>query len=215
MIKIHPLYLVTDPELCGKEEFFFEKVESAVKGGVGCVQLREKDISTKDFIEKGLKLKELLHPYSTQLIINDRVDVALVIEADGVHIGQSDMSYPLARKILGKDKIIGLSVETWEQVEQAQNWDVDYLGVSPVFATQTKTDYHKPWGLEGLKKIQNYSRHPLVAIGGIKLENALSVLEAGADSLAIVSAICTHETPHIIAEKFQEIISQHTKSKLS
>lgn len=215
MIQVNPLYLVTDPELCGKGKLFFDTIERAVIGGVGCVQLREKNISTKDFIDKALKLKKVLQPYQVQLIINDRIDVALAVDADGVHIGQSDMPYQLARQILGKDKIIGLSVETWEQVEQAQKLDIDYLGISPVFATQTKTDYHKPWGLSGLQMIQDYSKHFLVAIGGVKIDNALSVLEAGADSLAIVSAICAADAPHKVSKKFQDIISQYFKSKLS
>lgn len=184
------LYLVTDRALSlGRP--LEEVVLAAVRGGVGIVQLREKDAPTRLFVEEAQRIKRLLQPYGVPLIINDRVDVALAVEADGVHIGQQDMPYPLARKLLGKRAIIGLSVETVEQVLEAEAYDVDYLGVSPIFPTPTKTDTLGAWGLAGLATVRRLSRHRLVAIGGLNATNAESVIRAGADCIAVVSAICS------------------------
>jgi len=184
------LYLVTDRALSlGRP--LEEVVLAAVRGGVGMVQLREKEASTRLFIEEAERIKRLLAPYGVPLLINDRVDVALAVEADGVHIGQQDMPYPLARKLLGKRAIIGLSVETVEQVREAEAYNVDYLGVSPIFPTPTKTDTVGAWGLEGLAEVRRLSRHRLVAIGGLNATNAESVIRAGADCIAVVSAICS------------------------
>ncbi|MCL6432090.1 MAG: thiamine phosphate synthase [Anaerolineae bacterium] len=184
------LYLVTDRALSlGRP--LEEVVLAAVRGGVGIVQLREKDAPTRFFVEEAQHIKRLLQPYGVPLIINDRVDVALAVEADGVHIGQQDMPYPLARKLLGKRAIIGLSVETVEQVLEAEAYDVDYLGVSPIFPTPTKTDTLGAWGLAGLATVRRLSRHRLVAIGGLNATNAESVIRAGADCIAVVSAICS------------------------
>lgn len=147
------LYLVTDRDLCG-EKYLEDVVLESVKGGVSCVQLREKDISTRLFVSEAQRIKKLLEPYQIPLIINDRIDVALACGAEGVHIGQEDMPYAIARQLMGRKAIIGLSVETWEDVEESQRLDVDYIGVSPVFATLTKTDTKGAWGLEGLAKIK-------------------------------------------------------------
>ena len=184
------IYLVTDQTAC-KGKSLESIVSDAVKAGVCCVQLREKKISTRLFLEKALSLKTLLEPAGIPLIINDRVDIALAVRATGVHLGQSDMPYENARKLMGPDAVIGLSVETWEDVQKAQDLDVDYLGVSPVFATPTKTDTKTPWGIEGLEKVRDYSRHPLVAIGGLDDSNAEKIIKAGADAIAVVSAICS------------------------
>ncbi len=186
--------LVTDRALCGGRPLR-EVVEEAVRGGVSSVQLREKKISTRDFVDEAKAIKEILSPFGVPLIINDRLDVVLAVGAEGVHVGQSDMPYAIARKLMGPEAIIGLSVETWDDVEEAQGLDCDYLGVSPVFDTPTKTDTKRAWGLEGLKKIREYSRHTLVAIGGINESNAAQVVAAGAHSIAVVSAICCAEDP--------------------
>jgi len=184
------IYLVTDPIACqGKP--LESIVLDAVKAGVSCVQLREKNAGTRLFLKKALALKSILEPAGIPLIINDRVDIALAAKATGVHLGQSDMPCDHARRLMGPAAVIGLSVETWEDVQKAQDLDVNYLGVSPVFLTPTKTDTKSPWGLEGLKKIRGYSRHPLVAIGGINMSNGKKVIKAGADAIAVVSAICS------------------------
>ncbi|HPV71894.1 MAG TPA: thiamine phosphate synthase, partial [Smithellaceae bacterium] len=188
------IYLVTDRGLC-RGRLLLDVVAQAVKGGAACVQLREKEMPTRAFVEEALAVKNILAPHRIPLMINDRIDVALACGADGVHIGQEDMPYETARRLLGPKAIIGLSVETWADVEASRDLDVDYLGVSPVFATPTKTDTKEPWGLEGLRKIKAFSRHPLAAIGGISEANAREVTEAGADCLAVVSAICSAENP--------------------
>jgi thiamine-phosphate pyrophosphorylase len=163
------------------------------------VQLREKNASTRDFLNQALALKPILASAGIPLIINDRVDIALAVDADGVHLGQTDMPYETARRLLGPDTIIGLSVETWEDVSAAQDLDVDYLGVSPIFATPTKTDTKAPWGLDGLSRIRSYSRHTLVAIGGLNHANAREIVAAGADAVAVVSAICSADDPYTAA----------------
>lgn len=170
------------------------------------VQLREKDVSTRFFLSEAERVKKLLAPYHVPLIINDRVDVALAVGADGVHIGQEDMPYPLARKLLGGRAIIGLSVETKEQVLEAEAYDVDYLGVSPIFETPTKTDTKGSWGLDGLAEVRRLSRHRLVAIGGLNAANAESVIRAGADAVAVVSAICSAPDPQQAAAELNQVI---------
>jgi len=201
------LYLVTDRDLCGGRSLE-DVVLQSVKGGVSCVQLREKDISTRLFVSEAQRIKKLLEPYQIPLIINDRIDVALACGAGGVHIGQEDMPYAIARKLMGRKAIIGLSVETWEDVEESQPLDVDYIGVSPVFATPTKTDTKGAWGLEGLAKIKKFSRHPVVAIGGLNESNVRETVLAGADCVAVVSALCAASDPEAAARKLNNIIEE-------
>ena len=201
------LYLVTDRALAGGREIE-DIVRESVEGGATMVQLREKDIDTRGFIELALRLKKVLAPYGVPLIINDRVDVALAADADGVHIGQSDMPYAMARRILGPDKIIGLSVENFAQIEEANSLDVDYIGVSPVFATPTKTDTAAPFGLEGLRRAVEMSVHPTVAIGGMNASTAADVISTGTDGIAVVSAIVCAASPRKASEELLEIISK-------
>jgi thiamine-phosphate pyrophosphorylase len=200
------LYFVTDRGLCG-EKSLVDVILQAIRGGAVCVQLREKDVATRHFVEEARRIKALMAPFRVPLIINDRVDVALAVEADGVHVGQDDMPYDIARKLMGPAAIIGVSVETWGDVERAEALDVDYLGVSPVFATPTKTDTKEPWGLEGLGRIKAFSRHPLVAIGGVNPSNAGAVVRAGADSVAVVSAICAASDPFAVSRELAGIIA--------
>ncbi len=201
------LYLVTDPHLTlGRP--MIEIVMEAVKGGVSVVQLREKESSTRDFVELARALKKALTPYHVPLIINDRLDVMLASGADGLHIGQSDLSYQDARNLLGPDALLGLSVENEQQVQAAKEWQLSYLALSPLFSTPTKTDTAAPWGLEGLKKIRPEVHCPLVVIGGIHLQNAKEVLAAGADSLAIVSAIMSAPNVAQRAQEFRQIIGE-------
>lgn len=188
------LYLVTDRPLAAGRDLEWI-VTQAVKGGVTMVQLREKDIDTREFIELGMRLKKALQAYGVPLIINDRVDVALAVDADGVHIGQSDMPYNIARKLLGPDKIIGLSIESFEELEQANSLDVDYVAASPVYATPTKTDTARPWGLEGLREFVKRSVHPVVGIGGMNEKTAKEIYETGVDGIAVVSAIVCAQDP--------------------
>jgi len=209
------LMLVTDRRLAGGRSIT-EIVEAAVAGGVTIVQLREKEATTREFVDVGRRVAEILRPRRIPLIINDRVDVALAVVADGVHLGAADMSPADARRILGPKAIIGFSVENEGQAVAAEReggrLDVDYLGVSPVFATPTKPDAGggggAAWGIEGLWRLRPIVRLPLVAIGGINLENAARVMEAGADGLAVVSAICAAEDPAEAARALRAIVNK-------
>jgi thiamine-phosphate pyrophosphorylase len=200
------LYLVTDQaSLRGRS--LLDVVRGAVQGGVSCVQLREKSLNTRDFVTQALAIKALLDPLGVPLVINDRIDVALACQAQGVHLGQSDMPVTMARQMLPPDVFIGLSVENLGDVARAAGQAVDYLGVSPVFATPTKTDTALPWGLAGLRQVRALTDLPLVAIGGIHLTNAADVLMAGADGLAVVSAICSADDPAVAARLFRQLMA--------
>ena len=199
------LYLVTDRSLARGRSIAW-LVEAAVRGGVTAVQLREKSCPASDFVQLGRELKKLLASHQVPLIVNDRVDLALEIGADGVHIGQHDMDSGRARRLLGPDAIIGLSIETVEQARAAVSLDVDYLGVGPVFATATKMDAAPPLGLAALARVRAISRHRVVAIGGIGLENARQAIRAGADGVAVVSAICAAGDPERAARDLRQSI---------
>jgi len=202
------LYLVTDRSLSLNRPLEFI-VEEAVKGGVTMVQLREKDCSSKEFYEQAIKLKACLKPYNIPLIINDRMDIALACDAEGLHIGQSDIPFPIARKLLGKDKIIGLSVESIQDALDANALDdLDYIGISPVFSTPTKTNTAPAFGLEGIKTIKQCCKHPSVAIGGINASNTAEIISAGANGIAVVSAIMSAANPQESAQQLNKIINQ-------
>ncbi len=192
------LYLVTNRGTLALEDFF-RIIRQSIDGGVKVVQLREKEASAREMCAIGRSLHSFLKPLGIPLIINDRVDVAHAVNADGVHLGQSDLSVAEARAILGKQAIIGLSVETIEQAIAASDEDVDYLAASPVFQTKTKSDCSRPWGLEGLKQLCSISRHPIVAIGGINETNVEKILDCGAAGVAIVTAIFNAPCPKTAA----------------
>ncbi len=202
------LYLVTDRPLSGGRDMAWI-VREAAAGGVTMVQLREKECSTAEFIQLARELKAALAPLGIPLIINDRVDVALAVDADGVHIGQSDMPYDTARKLLGSDKIIGLSVETMDEVIAANALDVDYIGISPVYATPTKTDTLTPFGLDGVDEVMRCSRHRCVAIGGMNRDTVGEVIAHGVEGVAVVSAIVAAPSPREAAAELAGIISDN------
>ncbi len=202
------LYLVTDRALSlGRHTVNI--VAAAIRGGVTCVQLREKNCSTREFIEEARAIKELLKKTETfvPLIINDRVDVAMAIGADGVHLGQTDMGIEDARRLLGTTRLIGISAESVEDAIRAEHAGADYLGISPVFATPTKTDTAPPLGLAGIRAIRAAVSLPLVGIGGIHQENAADVLRAGTDGVAVVSAIVSASCPRSAAASLKQQIN--------
>ncbi len=190
----YSLYLVTDRDLCNGRSLI-DVIAEAVAGGVSVVQLREKDISTKAFIELAKEVKKILAPHNVPLIINDRLDVMAAAQADGIHVGQNDMSPKDIRNIVGHECIVGLSVNTVEQIEEAKNFDVDYIGLGPIFPTMTKTDADPPVYKDGLAKARLLYPYSIVAIGGINATNAEELFEAGADGIAVVSAICSAPDP--------------------
>lgn len=193
------LYLVTRRDSIGIEEFL-TIIHAAVSGGATVIQLREKDTSAREIIDLGKRLILLLQPLGIPLIINDRVDIAHAVGADGVHLGQSDLNVAEARAILGKKAIIGISVESLQQAKTAIKEDVDYLAASPIFHTKTKTDCAAPWGLNGLKQLCITSGCPVVAIGGINEANVREVMLCGAAGVALVSAIFDSCCPKTAAQ---------------
>jgi thiamine-phosphate pyrophosphorylase len=207
----YSLYLVTDRGLA-KGRSTLDIVIAAVRGGVTCVQLREKECSTLAFIEQALTIKEYLQSRGVPLIINDRVDVALAIEADGVHLGQTDMPLDIAKTILGDVMIIGISAESLEDAVAAEKGGADYLGISPIYDTPTKTDTAPPLGLEGLREIREKVNLPLVGIGGLNRDNAAAVIQHGGDGVAVVSAIVAADDPVQAAGDLKQIIDEAKKS---
>jgi len=203
----YSLYLVTDRGLA-RGRSTLEIVRAAVDGGATVVQLREKDCSTREFIEQALAIKDFLKDRAVPLIINDRLDVAQAVKADGVHLGQTDMPLKVAKKILGDSMIIGISAESLQDAVEAEKGGADYLGVSPIYATPTKTDTALPLGLEGLREIRKAVLIPLVGIGGLKRDNAAEVIRNGADGVAVVSAIVAADDPQKAADALRQIITE-------
>jgi thiamine-phosphate pyrophosphorylase len=201
----YSLYLVTDRGL-SRGRSTLEIVECAVRGGATCVQLREKDCTTREFIEQAQVIRSRLEKLRVPLIINDRLDVALAVKADGVHLGQSDMPLALARSIVGDTLLIGISAESLIDAVMAEKGGADYLGVSPIYTTPTKTDTAPPLGLEGLRQIRDAVNLPLVGIGGLNLDNAADVIRSGADGVAVVSAIVSADDPEQAARSLRSVI---------
>ncbi len=203
----YSLYLVTDRGLArGRSNL--DIVTAAVRGGVTIVQLREKDCSTRDFIEQAFSIKKFLQNRGIPLIINDRIDVAQAIEADGVHLGQTDMPLETAKSILGDTMIIGISAECLADAIAAEKGGADYLGVSPIYATPTKTDTAPALGLEGLKEICQAVKLPLVGIGGLNRDNAAEIIRKGADGVAVVSAIVAADDPETASRELKQAINE-------
>lgn len=192
------LYLVLDPELCS-DIGMIETARAAVAGGVTMVQLRDKGADTASLIETGRALKTMLAGSGALLIVNDDVNAAVAIGADGLHIGQEDIDVPTARAMIGADMILGLSVETEALAAAIDPALVDYAGAGPVFATPTKPDHKQPIGYEGLARLVALAPVPTVAIGGLKAEHVEAVLGTGAGGLAVVSAICGTADPETAA----------------
>ena len=201
----YSLYLVTDRALA-RGRASVEIVREAVAGGATCVQLREKICGTREFLEEARAFQAALRGTGVPLVVNDRVDVALAVDADGVHLGQQDMALADARRLGPPGWIIGVSAECVEDAIRAEREGADYIGVSPVFATPTKIDTARPLGLEGLRQMRAAVKIPLVAIGGIHAGNAREVIRAGADGLAVVSAIVSADSPREAARQLRREI---------
>ncbi len=200
-IEDYRLYFVTDSKI-HRGYSVSEQVELALKGGVRMIQVREKELAPADIAQLASKALELTRKYNAFLFINDWVEVAQEVNVDGIHLGQDDMPIREARKLLGKNRIIGISVKTPAEAIKAQEDGADYLAVNGVFYTQTKNDLGDLPGLEGVSQIRHYTRIPLIAIGGINLQNCHRVIEAGADGIAVVSAISTAEDIPATCRKF-------------
>lgn len=192
-------YFITDSELSRAGNA--SDVRNAVAAGVEVVQYRRKDASTSALFAEADVLRKLCR--RTLFIVNDRVDIALAVEADGVHLGQEDLPLQAARKLLGKEKIIGLTVHSVEKAQQAEAAGADYLGVSPIYPTRTKLDAGRPAGIQLIRQIKAVVKIPLVAIGGISLANASEVVQAGADVVCAISAVVSREDVQAEIGRFQ------------
>ena len=199
----YSLYLVTDHRNKTEEEFL-NIIEEAIKGSTSIVQLREKTASTKDFYQLALKVKEITTRYDVPLLINDRIDIALAVDSEGVHLGQDDMPADIARKIIGDDKILGVSASTVEEAIKAQIDGADYIGSGAVFPTATKDDADSV-SKEELKSIVDSIDIPVVAIGGITIENASELKDTGIAGFSVVSAIMSADDPKEASQKLREI----------
>lgn len=202
MFFLPKIYPITDVSLSKLSHL--EQVEKLISGGAELIQLRDKHYSPKDFYAEAKKVIEFARLKNVKIIINDRVDIALAVDADGVHLGQDDLPPQEARKILGDKAIIGFSTHSVRQAVAAIKLPINYIAIGPVFPTSTKENPDAVVGLEGIKKIREaIGNFPLTAIGGIKFENARNVLQNGADSVALISAILIPE--HQITENFQRL----------
>lgn len=205
MLEDKKLYLVTNSDKFDNEDLFLDAVASALKGGVDILQLREKNMPANKIIDLGKKVKLLCAEYGATFIVNDRVDIAYVLEADGVHLGQDDMDVESARKILGQNAIIGVSTHAPEQAQKALIDGADYIGAGPVFTTPTKPG-RPSVGLDYVKWVSENIKIPAFAIGGIDLNNVSQVVDCGAKKIAVVRAIINSENPEKAAKEFLKIL---------
>ena len=181
-------------------------VTACAASGITSVQLREKHLSPIDLLEFGKRLQETLRPFSIPLIINDHPDLALALDAEGVHLGQTDGDVRAARQLLGQDKRIGLTIGSLDQLHAANALPVDYVGLSAIFPTQNKANVPTPWGCEGLKHLAALSTHPIIAVGGITTANAHDVMRAGVEGIAAIGAFHDADDPARTTQALRAII---------
>ena len=187
-MKVKGLYAIIDNSLTPSVSNI-EIAKKVLAGGAGILQLRGKGLSSKELLEQAREIREITREAGAIFIVNDRADVALLADADGVHLGQDDLPIAKAREILGREKLIGLSTHNLKQAIKAEFEGADYIGFGPVFGTTTKADAEEAKGLQALREIRKSVNIPIVAIGGINIENVIDVISAGADAVAVISAI--------------------------
>jgi thiamine-phosphate pyrophosphorylase len=201
------LYLVLDPRRCNGINGIVDTTLQAVENGVTTVQLRaEPDWKKRQWYDAALALKKALTPYGVPLIINDQIDVALAVDADGVHIGQKDLPADIVRRLIGADKWLGLSVSNAAQLAAVPRDIVDYIGVGPVFPTTSKPDADPALGIDVLRTLMADKPCPAVAIGGITRQSAATVMATGVDGIAVVSAICGQPDPSLATRSLYDVI---------
>ena len=204
------VYVVTDHDLVGSRPLP-TMIAHALAGGASVVQLRNKHRPIRELYTLGVELYDLARAADVPFIVNDRLDLALALNADGVHVGQDDLPAEIVRRVLGPHRILGVSVATVAQAEQAARAGATYLGVGAVYATSTKPDAQAPIGLDTLAAIVQATPLPCVAIGGITLENAAAVMQTGVQGVAVVSAIMSAADPQQAARSLREIVQQHRR----
>ena len=205
LLKKSRLYIIIDKEAAGKTPL--TAIARAIKPGVSIVQYRDKNSRKREILKNAYWLSKLLRQKRTLFIINDYIDVAKITASDGLHIGQGDLSIETARRILGKDKIIGVSCHSLNQAKDAQARGADYLGIGPVFSTPIKPG-HRPISPRELKKIRDNISIPFFAVGGINRGNCRSVIAAGAKRIAVCRDICQGKSPADRIREFQKLIKQ-------
>jgi thiamine-phosphate pyrophosphorylase len=204
MIELPKIYPITNVEI--SKISHVEQVQQLIKGGAKLIQIREKKATSRDFFEQAQKCLEIAKKSNVKILINDRIDIALAVKADGVHLGQDDLSPIYARQILGEKAIIGFSTHSVSQAIKAVKLPINYVAIGPIFQTTTKENPDEIVGLNGLNQVKNaIGDFPLVAIGGINLENAQKVFENGANSIALISAILDKSSE--IEKKIAEFLS--------
>lgn len=200
----YSLYLITDRELAGSKNFFIA-VRRALAGGVSLLQVREKSVSSREFYNIGIELKKLAAEFAVPMIINDRADIAVALDADGVHVGQDDLPLQTIRRIIGKDKILGYSVSNIEEALYGEKMGADYLGAGPVYPTGSKQDAGAAIGVEGLKAIKGSVKIPVVGIGGIGPNRLSQVKDTGIDGISVISAILSQDDTYRAAKELSGI----------
>ena len=206
------VYLVTDPRLPPGRSLE-EIVAASIRGGADVVQYREKQTDTRSMIKTAKTLCDLCHRMGAYFLVNDRVDVALAVDADGVHLGQDDMPVGIARKLLGATKLIGITVHNVEELKEAEKEGAEYFSVAPVFATPTKPDHQHPLGLKGVEALALQTQKPLVAIGGINRSNAAAVIRSGAAGVCVVSAIISAADPELATSELYGLVRTAAENK--
>lgn len=212
-IKKWYLYVITDEQL-SQGRSHQEIARFAIEGGADVIQLRDKTASSRKLYEDALALRNLTRELNIMFIVNDRLDLALAVDADGVHVGQQDLPATVARRLIGKNKILGVSAETLEQAIQAEQDGADYLGVGPIFeARSTKPDAAEPMGLRLLRQVCQTCQIPVIAIGGINHTNAKQVMDSGANGIAVISAIVAADDVVAASRSLKTIVLKERKRR--
>lgn len=198
--------LITDRNL-GKQSFF-NTIKLALKGGIKTIQLREKGLTTYELYSLASELRKITSNFKANLIINDRVDIALAAEADGVHLGWRSLPCKIVRKFFGSEKLIGVSTHTIQEALRAQEYEADYITFGPIFTTPSKAGLLKPVGPDEIQKLKNEVKIPVIALGGIHEENIEAVLDKGADGIAVISSIMHADNPENAARSLYHKIGK-------
>lgn len=207
------LYVITGEQFHPQRNYL-EVIEEAIQGGADIVQLREKNKTKKELLHIAIELRKLTTEYGVPFIVNDHIDIALAVDADGIHLGQDDLPLEEARRLMGPNKIIGISTHAIEEAIEAEQGGADYIGVGPVYETSSKVDVVDPVGLSYVEEVVAHTSIPFVAIGGIKLHNLDAVLKAGAKRICVISAIVgAHNVKETATEFSQRIKKAHQESR--
>jgi len=211
MKHIGRLHILTDTQL-QKRFSHSELTEMAIAGGADTIQFRQKHGSTRELIDTAMEMKELCARAGMTFIVNDRIDIAIACDADGVHLGQDDFPIPLARKLLGDEKIIGGSAGNVEEALKCMAEGADYIGFGPVFPTQSKDDAGPATGIEAMRNLLRVVSLPVIAIGGVDPGNVAAIIDAGAHGIAVISAVCCSEDPEAAARILKEALDHGSKA---